>query len=252
MKIIHISDIHIGALNCNNAFEQIISTIIDQHADTRVIIISGDLCDTADNTDAFAVVKQQIDKLKNAGIQTLVAPGNHDYGSGACANKKHVAQFKQQYFDNSSIDYPKLDVIDDVAFIGLDSNEDELHWYDRFLAEGEIGKAQLNKLNNLLSTMEIANKKKVVYLHHHPIKWKFGLYLKDRKQLLSIIQNRVDALLFGHLHKGKDALIDSFCGQHGIPRIYNAGSSTHKDGDNGSVRVIHLEQDICYDYIMSI
>lgn len=254
MRIIHLSDLHIGYNNCETNFGTIVTNIINTFPNPTddVIIITGDLTDTGDSEAAIATVQNQIMRLEQSGFTVLIIPGNHDYGSGACANAKYVNLFKERYYKSTSVSYPKLDIIGNVAFIGLDSNAEELHWYDRFLAEGELGRKQLLELEQMLKSSNIVNLKKIVYLHHHPIKWKCGLYLKDRKKFLSIVENKVDVLLFGHLHRGADAKQDSFCGQYGIERIYNAGSSTHKMGDRGTVRVIDLHKAADTDFLLEI
>ncbi|MHC4725505.1 MAG: hypothetical protein ACYS9V_14930, partial [Planctomycetota bacterium] len=53
----------------------------------------------------------------------------------------------------------------------------------------------------------------------------------------------IDAVLFGHLHLGKKS--NGWCG---IQRVYEAGSTTMKDGSPGFHRVIDLKRDSVYDY----
>ena len=86
----------------------------------------------------------------------------------------------------------------------------------------------------------MASRKKVVFLHHHPFDFKFGMQLKDRKELQKVIENRIDMILFGHYHNNPASAGRIFHGAWGIPRCYNAGSSTHKNGDKGFQRVIDL------------
>jgi len=66
------------------------------------------------------------------------------------------------------------------------------------------------------------------------------MQLKDGDRLKSIIENRVDMLLFGHYHKDSSSAGKIYHGKWGIPRCYNAGSSTHKNGNTGFQRVIDL------------
>jgi len=138
------------------------------------------------------------------------------------------------------ISYPKLDIIDKIAFIGLDSTAEELHWLDRFLSEGELGRGQLSRLKKILKEPELINRKKVVYLHHHPFDFKIGMQLKDSEELRSIIENKIDMLLFGHYHVDPSSAGKIYHGMWGIKRCYNAGSSTHKNGNIGFQRIIDL------------
>jgi hypothetical protein len=88
-------------------------------------------------------------QLEKNGYKVLVIPDNHDCDTGGVGNRKFVSLFKKKYFDNTVISYPKTDVIDGIAFIGLDSTAGELHWHDQFLSEGELGKGQLKRLRNI-------------------------------------------------------------------------------------------------------
>ncbi len=59
-------------------------------------------------------------------------------------------------------------------------------------------------------------------------------------RLQAVLKNngKIDALLYGHNHLGKKRN-----GVLGIPRCYDAGSSTRKDSSVGEHRVIDLSRD---------
>lgn len=241
-KIIHLSDLHVGHEDCGERFRTIIDNIafLKQPAKNYIIVITGDLVDDANHSEYIDEAIAGISQLEGKGYTVLVIPGNHDYGTGARGNKKFVPMFKEKYYRSVEVTYPKLDLIGKIAFIGLDSTAEELHWNDRFFSEGELGEVQLARLKKILKKPEVASRKKVVYLHHHPFDFKFGMQLKDRKDLQKVIENRVDMILFGHYHNNPASAGRIFHGAWGIPRCYNAGSSTHKNGDKGFQRVIDL------------
>jgi len=241
-KIIHLSDLHVGHEDCGERFRTIIDNIafLKQPAKNYIIVITGDLVDDANHSEYIDEAIASISQLEGQGYTVLVIPGNHDYGTGARGNKKFVPMFKEKYYRSVEVTYPKLDLIGKIAFIGLDSTAEELHWNDRFFSEGELGEEQLARLKKILMKPEVASRKKVVYLHHHPFDFKFGMQLKDRKDLQKVIENRVDMILFGHYHNNPASAGRIFHGAWGIPRCYNAGSSTHKNGDKGFQRVIDL------------
>lgn len=81
---------------------------------------------------------------------------------------------------------------------------------------------------------------KVICLHHHPFDFKLGRQLKDSDNLKEIIENKIDALLFGHYHRSKASVEKILNGEWGIPRCYNAGTATHKNNNPGFHRVIDL------------
>ena len=249
-KIIHLSDIHFGHEDCGEKFNTIIDkiTLLKQPARNYIIVITGDIVDNANKKEQVEGAIAAIKKLRDNGYIVLPVPGNHDYGSGSLGNKKFVVPFKVKFYGTAKISYPKLDIIGKTAFIGLDSTAEELHWNDRILSEGELGEEQLKRLKIILNKQEIRLCKKVVYLHHHPFDFKLGMQLKDREDLKEVIENKVDALLFGHYHDSSSAG-KIFHGMWGIKRCYNAGSSTYKNGNTGFHRVIDLSKaDPRFDY----
>jgi predicted MPP superfamily phosphohydrolase len=244
-KIIHLSDLHIGYEDCSVKFRTLIDniTFLKQPANNYIVLITGDIVDNAMHIEQVEEAVDAIEQFEKRGYKILVVPGNHDYGNGAMGDKKFVDLFKEKYFKSREISYPKLDVIDEIAFIGLDSTAEELHWLDRFLCEGELGEEQLLSLEKMLNKPEVSGRKKVVYLHHHPFDFKFGMQLRDKDDLKRIIENKIDILLFGHYHADPTSAGKIFHGAWGITRCYNAGSSTHKNGDIGFQRVIDLSND---------
>jgi predicted MPP superfamily phosphohydrolase len=243
-KIIHLSDLHVGHEDCGAKFRTIIDNIkfLKQPAKNYIILITGDIVENANHSEYIDEAVEGIEQLKKSGYRVLVVPGNHDYGTGVRGNKKFVGLFKERYFNSREISYPKLDIIDKIAFIGLDSTAEELHWHDRFFSEGELGMEQLKHLKKMLKRPEVASRKKVVYLHHHPFDFKLGMQLKDNKDLRKIIEKKIDMLLFGHYHADPASAGKIFHGTWGIVRCYNAGSSTHKNGNTGFQRIIDLSK----------
>jgi len=241
-RIIHLSDLHIGHEECGINFRVIIERISSQMkpADNFIILITGDIVDNANHSEQTDEAVDGIKQLEKSGYRVLVIPGNHDYGTGILGDEKFVGLFKKKYYNSPKITYPKLDIIDEIAFIGLDSTAGELHMLDRFLSEGELGRRQLKRLQKLLNKPEVITRKKVVYLHHHPFDFKLGMQLKDSEGFKEIIENKIDMLLFGHYHVDPRSAGKIYHGVWGIGRCYNAGSSTHKNGNIGLQRIIDL------------
>lgn len=247
-KIIHFSDLHIGYGDSGARFQEITDNVIfvKEPATEYVILMTGDLVEKATDPSSYQEVKLYIDKLTAAGFTVLVVPGNHDYGTGGVGSKKYVRLFKETFFGDPHIEYPKLDIIDDVAFIGLDSMAEELHWYDRLFAEGELGSAQLRRLYGLLTDATVTScAYRLVYLHHHPFDPLPFHQLKDSDALGEIFrrQGNVDALLYGHNHMGKKRN-----GKWGIRRCYDGGTTTRKQDKISAHRVIDLSRDARMDY----
>lgn len=243
-KIIHLSDLHVGYEECGARFRAIIESITlrKQPAKNYIVVITGDIVDNANRRKQIDDAVETVEQLEKQGYRVLVIPGNHDYGTGIKGNKKFVDLFKEKYYKSRDIFYPKLDIIGRTAFIGLDSTAEELHWHDRFFSEGELGREQLKRLKKMLKDPKVAGRKKVVYLHHHPFDFKLGMQLKDNEKLRKIIENKIDALLFGHYHADPVSAGKQSHGTWGIARCYNAGSSTHKNGDIGTQMIIDLSK----------
>ncbi len=258
-KIIHMSDLHVGYKDLGDRFLKIITNLKIQkreEAGDYVIIITGDLVENAHLQRDYSKVKEILDDLKRAGFDhVLLIPGNHDYGTGDYGDKKFVSIFKEVFYGDTK-DYPRLDVIEGVAFLGLDSMAAELYWYDSLWAEGELGEEQLSRLQELLRTDEVrVCEKRVIYLHHHPFDARPFHELKDSRNLNNILTRAmaegvsVDALLYGHNHAGEE-----HNGNWGIPHCYDAGSATQKSRPfymrwlpwfktNSSIREIDLGDD---------
>jgi 3',5'-cyclic AMP phosphodiesterase CpdA len=260
------SDLHIGYKGLSNRLRTIVDYLIEGvigNPSDFIIVITGDLVDNAKHSENYMNVIDRIIDLKEGGFDDiLVVPGNHDYGTGSRGDKKYVNSFKQTFFSKEDIEYPIINIIDKIAFIGLDSMAEELHWYDRLWAEGELGKNQLQQLKYHLESNNIKScKKRVIYLHHHPFDWKPLHQLKDSNKLRNVLLGvmkkgiTIDAILYGHNHEGK-----SNNGYWEILRCYDAGSVTSKPRSKlkrdlsfygetkNSTRVIDLNNNPNVDY----
>lgn len=244
-KIIHLSDLHVGHKECGDRFRMIIDCISRTclPSSDYIVVITGDIADNAFHAEQSEEAIGGIISLEESGYRVLVVPGNHDYGTGIMGNRKFVGLFKEKVFHDRRITYPKVDLIDEFAFIGLDSNARELNWHDRFFSEGEIGKTQLSRLGRIIRRPEVASRRKIVYLHHHPFDFKLAMQLKDSEELKAVIENQVEILLFGHYHRDEETALKIYHGTWGIPRCYNAGSSTHKNGETGFQWIINTEEE---------
>nr|VFK48567.1 MAG: Calcineurin-like phosphoesterase [Candidatus Kentron sp. TC] len=247
-KIIHLSDTHIGYKSLSKRMGDIVTRIIfhKRNADDYVIVHTGDIVEDATEAGSYDEALVHFNRLKETGFEILCVPGNHDLGTGIWGSRKYVKRFKKKFLGPGNVKYPIKTIIDDIAFLGLDSMAEELNWYDRLSAEGELGKKQRRRLSRLLEDDRGVKeaKHRVVYLHHHPFHPKPFHHLKDSKKLGRILQKHdISALLFGHNHDGR-----VWNGEWGIPRIYDGGTSTGKKGDPNPHRVIDLSKEPIYDY----
>lgn len=249
-KIIHLSDLHIGHKDLATRAWAIANRIIlnKPQSSDYVILLTGDLVENGNDSNSLLEAKRFVEHLRAAGFHVLLVPGNHDFGDGIFASKAVAKEFIKQLF-GKRITFPRLDVINDTAFIGLNSMEEETGIRDGgFSAEGELGKKQIDRLNRMLDRKSVVDAKyRVVYLHHHPLDYRVFLYLKDADELRSALENRkIDALLYGHYHDGD--IWNGSGGWESVPRIYDGGSSTKKGDAKYPHRVIDLSMDPATDY----
>ncbi len=247
-EIIHLTDLHIGHGDLAERFEVIVDNVIYsmQPARRYIIVLTGDLVDRGTKAGSYEQARRSVDRLRAAGFAVLIIPGNHDYGSGLLEEKKCVPLFKEAFFGDVSVTYPRLDILSGIAFIGLDSIAEEVEWHDRLFAEGELGDDQRKRLDDMLGERAVrACRYRVVYLHHHPFDPLPLGQLRDSEQLGEILRRHanVDALLYGHNHAARKRN-----GTWGIARCYDGGSATRKWGAAGAHRVIALERDPRLDY----
>ncbi len=253
MKILHISDLHIGKsetdVNEARQAEKLVR-LIKRHwggdDDKPLVLITGDVVD--DGREAqFIEARRILEPLHKAGFQVVPLPGNHDYGwNGAYAQEKKFKLFKKYLMGiETRVTHPDVPYADDrVAVITLNSMRAETGFWDGLLADGELGDDQLNELAELLTTLRAERPKSfkiVVALHHHPFlfpddklfkhskEW-LGHRLKDGADFMRLVSGRIDVLLFGHEHRAVDFSQPLagrvFTEEYAIPCILCSGRST--------------------------
>lgn len=273
MKIIHISDTHIGSEKIASMNAERMNMFVDdllRHrlADPKkdVILHTGDLINSATGQNRYDA-KKILDRLDHEGYRVILCPGNHDYGNNIAMEATKAKIFKTEFapyiFHGARQEFPVLIPFDDHVFIGLDSNADELNCWQRFFAEGHLGQKQLEKLNDMLDSDSVRGRKIILYMHHHPFYYGYSVKpdicdknplphllagftrsfrrLKDAYSLCQIIRNRIDVLCFGHMHHGLDCSGES--SKYGIKLALDGGSITCADNNSDRMRyrIIDLE-----------
>ncbi len=265
MKILHISDIHIGKEGsdvdrCSQA-EELVQLIVEEWGSDSgkpLILITGDVVDDG-HEEEFVEATRILGPLHQAGFQVVPLPGNHDYGwNGALAQKKKFELFRKYLVGvEPPIEYPYVAYDDsDATLIVLNSMLAETGFWDGLLADGELGDQQLRELDGMVSRLRAErgeDHRIVVALHHHPFlfpddplanrarEW-IGHRLKDGAELMRGLSGRIDALLFGHEHRHIDFSQEiagrRLTDEYEIPCILCSGRST----DPGlPARVVTLE-----------
>jgi calcineurin-like phosphoesterase family protein len=268
MKLIHISDTHIGKNDNALRFERVVDELLANPPDTKencLVVHTGDLIDSASDANRKAA-RLLLDRL-SARYRVLLCPGNHDYGDAMSIENEDAQAFQQAFgdyiFQGKPTTFPVLtEVGADHVFVGLDSNAEELKFWEHWFAEGHLGEKQLSALSQMLDSPAVAGKKVFVYLHHHPFSFGYSvmpdvgdknplfhlfsqftrpfLRLKDAYSLCQVLRDRAQGMLFGHMHYGLNCSEDSR--KYGV-RLALDGSSTtctDNDADRMRYRVIDL------------
>ncbi len=250
--LLQLSDLHIGksaevtarARHCLAEVRRRWQSINEK----PLLVITGDITD--DGLDEqIGIAADEFRKMREAGFEVMVLPGNHDYGSGGTlADPARFRSFCEKVYLSPVVEFPVRRDHSDFVVLGLDSMQAECGPIDGWLADGELGPAQRNRLDAQLTALQEERrqgKRVVVALHHHPfifntknpllllIDW-FGHSLKDGRALRQVLRGRVDALLFGHEHVQRNfsSPKEKMAKKLQIPVVLSSGSSSacgHRD-----------------------
>lgn len=208
MKFIHLSDLHFHRKKKENKEATKILDFIKKQYPDRYLIITGDIADDGHETQ----FERAFEAFKPFKGRIFICPGNHDYGVvGNFYSQERAVRFDEMLSipleqggtfnrDNTPVVNVVEEKNDRVMLIALDTNLETDHPFD--FACGEVGEKQLSSLNTILATTE--NMVKVLFFHHHLfIHNNPFMELKDGAELMRVIFNRVDVVLFGHKHVSK-------------------------------------------------
>ena len=182
MRIVQISDIHVGGFFKQNIFDLLVNEI-NSEMKPDCIIITGDLTDDG-LLFQFEKAHQEIARLdcKNK----IVIPGNHDY--------RHTGYLLfKKFFPSKNPIYE----LDDIVILTLSTARPDRD-------EGEVGHRQIQWMETTLK--KINSKLKIIVMHHHlisiPDTGTDKVIVYDAGDALrSCLQSSVDLVLCGHKHR---------------------------------------------------
>ena len=181
MQFVQISDLHIGGLFKEDAFNTIVEEVNSLKPD--VIIVSGDLTDDG-LMFQFQNARREIKRLNCSNV--IIFPGNHDY--------RHTGYLLFKKFFSSKQIYE----FDDIVLLTIGTARPDRD-------EGEVGHRQNLWMEESLTKYE--NRTKIVAMHHHLIAIPDTGYanvvgiLDAGDTLRACLESKVDLVLCGHKHR---------------------------------------------------
>jgi len=204
------------------------------------LALTGDLSNIS-LAGEWRAALQWIERHAGAPDAVTVIPGNHD---AYVAEVVRAGAFEKIFGSYQSRDleidgvadapgtasgdprsaYPFVRLRGPLALIGVNScvaTGDLGAW-------GEVGAAQLQRLESVLARVEVARCVRVVLVHHPPVLHKGGEHrnLRDRAALTAVLARAgADLVLHGHDHRDESAVLDGPWGR-GIA-VIGAGSASY-------------------------
>ena len=217
MRLVQISDLHIGGLFKQDAFDTLVDEV-NNDLKPDVIIISGDLTDDG-LVFQFEKARDELSKLKCDNL--IIFPGNHDYRhTGYLLFKEYfpiakpdsakVYEYKDINSDNKN---PQRVIVTTIDTARPDRDEGEVGhvqnlWLNKTLKKYDKNKIQnSNDDNNVKRNNKNNQIKKIVAMHHHLIAIPDTGYtnvvgISDAGDILrTCLENDVDLVICGHKHR---------------------------------------------------
>jgi 3',5'-cyclic-AMP phosphodiesterase len=182
VKIVQLSDIHVGGFFRQNIFDVLVNEINSQ-INPDCIIITGDLTDDGLLVQ-FEKANEEIDKLNCQN--KIIIPGNHDYRHTGYLLFKKFFPFKTPIYE-----------MENAIILTLSTARPDRD-------EGEVGHRQNQWMEGTLT--QIREKLKIIVMHHHlisiPDTGTDKVIIYDAGDTLqSCLQSSVDLVLCGHKHR---------------------------------------------------
>ncbi len=191
MKLVHISDLHIDAINKKNNLSRA-RKVLEYISDTGYdhLIITGDITENGDK-DSFELTRKLLKKFGMLDeTKTSLVIGNHDIYGGVhlaedivnfpkkCKYTDYISKVKEfeHYFSETFSNtyrpvkngpFPYVKEFDNFIIVGLNSIAKYSVLKNPFASNGIINRKQFRELERILGSPLYTYKKKIVLIHHH-------------------------------------------------------------------------------------
>ena len=207
MKLIHLSDLHIGGSGDEIYHFTKIIDAIGQHYKGTPVLITGDITDSA-TRNQMEIARDLLDALANTN-PILTVPGNHDYAwAGNVLRDGAVGDWEELL--GGPLGWPASKVLQfersaglsampltDTFIIGVDTGDPNDH---ELSARGYVSPNLCTHLERALNAADTGITR-VVMLHHHPFTDQWFTALEGSERLMDTLAGRCEVLLFGHNHR---------------------------------------------------
>jgi len=207
------------------------------------VLCTGDITNVALPSE-FVFARARFDRFAHGPQAATVIPGNHDayVQIGVPLFTEHFAEYCTsdpgwEWADGDGI-WPIVRVRGDVAIVGL-TTALRTPWFN---AWGRVGDAQLERLEQVLGDERIADKFRIVAIHHPPV----GRYaehprhgLRDHGRFAEVLA-RVGADLVLHGHEHLDLAAEAQ-GPDGAPiPVHGIQSATYAGGRSSQLAAYRI------------
>jgi len=171
VKIVHLTDIHLGHFRGKNHLRKIVEITNELNPD--VVFQTGDLFDAKSRLSEDVLTPFKELKAKHYFVE-----GNHDKEVGVEQIKRMLKSIKINYLEN------EIALFGELQIVGLKHMRADKNSFDLHVINGET-------IQDVLSQLPVDTTKPTIMLHHSP---NGEVYANDLK---------IDLLLAGHTHKGQ-------------------------------------------------
>ena len=171
IKIIHISDVHVGHLRGEAFIHELAELVNEQNPD--IVFITGDLFD-----DKSRLTQESIEPLTLINTPIYFVEGNHDNYAGVATVKLYLRNLNINVLENQVVNFGELQII------GLNHMRSDQETHD-------IHASKTNSIKETLDSLEIDESRPTIMLHHSPEGIKYAS------------QHGIDLILSGHTHSGQ-------------------------------------------------
>lgn len=205
-RILHISDLHFGPPFVARVAEALLRTI--PSLDPDAIVVSGDITQRA-KREQFEQARDFFNRLP--GVPKLIVPGNHDVALWRIFER--MLRPHELYREIICADLNPVVRVGKVVMVGLDSTAPR-----RSISNGRLDPHQLRHSAGIFSAAP-PDSIRIIVAHHHfaPGHDKvFDVSMPGaRRAIDSFVEQKVEMILGGHLHRSYiGSSLDFFPGHH--------------------------------------